>query len=239
MSTIETVVIIAFAAAIHASFQLSVSVLTVMSGHALGKKTAHKRLLRLTSSFALGAMTMVTLMVSTLALLASNLGSTVPILAWSTTSGIVIGVGVAVWLFYFRYRSGGTVLWIPRPMADYLSNRARKTKIAPESFGLGLTSVIAESVFVIAPSLVAALVLAHAGTALQLGGLALYALIATLPMLVIVARLGAGNSLAVMQRWRERHKRFLQFSAGSALVILGIYIYSQTVITPIAEGIPL
>lgn len=37
------------------SFQLSVSVLTLLSGHALGRKTAHARLLRLTGGFIIGA----------------------------------------------------------------------------------------------------------------------------------------------------------------------------------------
>ena len=55
--------IILLAALTHASFQLSVSVLTLLSGHALGRKTAHMRLLRLTGGFILGAGVMTVLLI--------------------------------------------------------------------------------------------------------------------------------------------------------------------------------
>lgn len=236
MTTPELFILIAFAALIHASFQLSVSVLTVMSGHALGKKTAHARLLRLTMSYVAGAVVMIALSVSALALVIANFSPTIPLLVWSATCGLIVGVGVAVWLFYYRYRTSGTILWIPRPMAEYLSSRARATKIAPEAFALGQASVVGELVFIGAPILVAALLLAHVAPPLQLAGLVLYTVIAAAPLMLVVILLGAGHSLAVIQRWRERNKVFLQFAAGTALVVLGGYLYIQMVVSTLATG---
>jgi uncharacterized membrane protein (DUF485 family) len=31
--------------------------------------------------------------------------------------------------------------------------------------------------------------------------------------------------VARIQKWREHNKRFLQFAAGSALIVLGVYFY--------------
>ena len=232
MTTYQLFAILLLAALIHASFQLSVSMMTLMSGHAIGKKTAHARVMRLIAGFTLGAMTMVALGVSFLALLLGNVfPDGIPILAWAATSGLLIGLGVAVWIFYYRYRKAGTVLWLPRPMAEHLSRRSRKTIYSAEAFGLGLTSVVTELLFGIAPMLIAGLVLLHLDTPMQLVGLIVYTLVTVLPLLFIAVLVGGGRSLARIQRWRESNKRFLQFAAGSALIILGAYLYVETVVS--------
>lgn len=236
MTSTEIFIILIASGMIHASFQLSVSMITVMSGHALGKKTALSRLSQLAAAFALGAMTMVALGVSFLALLITNLFADLPAITWSIVSGLMMSIGVAVWLFYYRYDKPGTVLWIPRPIADYLSKRARSTKITPEAFTLGIASVVAESVFNLVPSLLTALLLVYLDPPLQLAGLLTYTLFATLPVIIITMKIGAGGSIAKIQRWRERNKRFMQFAGGSALILLGIYVYVQRIIVPISIG---
>ncbi len=232
MTTLEIIVILAIAAIIHASFQLSVSMMTLMSGHALGKRTAHLRVMRMMSGFILGAMTMVALSISFVALLLTNfmpLG--MPLLGWSALAGLTIGVGLAVWVFYYRHRRTGTVLWLPRSLADYLSARARKTKLSAEAFGLGLVSVVAELLFALAPIILAAVLLRELPPLIQIASLIGYTLIATSPLLIIFVAVGGGTSLARIQRWRESNKRFLQFAAGSALVLLGGYLYVDVVLT--------
>jgi hypothetical protein len=37
--------------------------------------------------------------------------------------------------------------------------------------------------------------------------------------------IGSGHRLSEIQKWRETNKRFLQFSAGGALVVLGFFVY--------------
>lgn len=239
MTTAEIFILIIASAVIQASFQLSVSMVTVMSGHALGKKTAMVRLSSLVSAFTLGVMAMVALSTSFIIVVLSNMFADLPTALWSIVSGLFVGVGIAVWLFYYRYRSGGTVLWIPRPIAEYLAKRARATRSEPEAFSLGLTSVIGEIIFNAAPALLVALLLTMLQPTLQLVGLLTYTLVATLPLFLISMHIAGGGSLARIQRWRERNKRFLQFAAGSALIILGIYIYVQMVVAPVALGVQL
>lgn len=231
MSTFEIGAILLLSAVIHASFQLSVSMMTLMSGHALGKKTAHSRVMRMMAAFVLGAMTMIALVVSFTVLLLTNLmPAGLSPLAWAALAGLMIGVGVAVWVFYYRHRYAGTVLWLPRGFARYLSERARITKLSAEAFGLGLVSVFAELLFTVASLVLAAVLLQELTPPLQIAGLIAYTIVATLPLLIIIVMVGGGRSLARVQRWRENNKRFMQFTAGSALVLLGGYLYVDIVL---------
>ena len=229
MQHLDSLALIALAAAIHASFQLSVSMLTVMSGHSLSRKVSHGRLLRLAGSFLLGAALMIALLLSFTAVILQNTLQDMPPILWAGVAGLSVGVGIAVWSFYYRHRRKGTVLWIPRPMASYLEKRARHTTHSAESFSLGLSSVIGELLFSCAPVITTSLLLITLPAPLQIGGLVLYVFIASLPLLVIYLLIGGGHSLAKIQRWREANKRFLQFTAGSALLILGAYLYVDTV----------
>ncbi len=236
MTTLETFILLAAAAIIQASFQLSVSMVTVMSGHALGKKTALARVSQLTSSFSLGVITMTALSLAFLSFVLASLFAEIPTILWSASSGLMVGVGLAVWLFYYRRGSAGTILWIPRPMADYLTKRARATTITPEAFGLGLTSVIGEVIFTIALTFVAALLLVDLPLSLQLAGLLMYVVVATLPLTIIATQVSAGESIARIQRWREQNKHFLQFAGGGALIVLGVYIYVERIIVHFMIG---
>lgn len=228
--TTSSLAIILFAALIHASFQASISVLTLMSGHALGKKAAHRRLLKLSGGFIFGAGAMSLFLLCTMSFLLSQLFvDKTPLVLWAMTCGAVVGVGISVWLFYFREQRG-TSLWIPRGMARYLSTRSKATTHAAEAFGLGLTSVMMEIIFIFAPLLVSALVLIRLSPELQLLGIFLYAFVSLLPLLIIGALIGGGHTLARIQRWRESNKQFLQFAAGSGLFALGVYVYVERVI---------
>jgi len=232
MNYLDSLVIIAVAGLIHASFQLSVSMLTLLSSHTIGRRRSQARLLALMNSFTLGAAVMTVLLLSFAALVVSLSLDTRQntLLAWTVTCGLLGGVGLAVWLFYYR-REVGTTLWIPRGMARFLNRRAKSTKDPTEAFGLGLISVLAELLFVLAPILVAALVLVELPTTWQLVGIALYTVVSLLSLFVVNAWIGSGHSISRVQRWRESNKRFLQFAAGSGLLILGFYLYVDHVVT--------
>jgi hypothetical protein len=234
--TTSSFAIILLAAVVHASFQLSVSVLTLLSGHALGAKTAHHRLLRLTGGFIAGASVMTILLLSTMSLILNTLlPSVTPLVLWSICCGAIVGVGISVWLFYYRIEKRGTSLWIPRGFARYLTSRSKSTKIASETFGLGLTSVIAELLFVFAPLTVASLVLIRLSPDQQLLGILLYSVVSMLPLLIVGVLIGSGHKLSHIQRWREANRRFMQFAAGSGLLVLGAYVYvEQVVVTSVA-----
>ncbi len=230
MDIITSLAIVALAALVHASFQLSVSVLTLMSGHAIGAKKSRARLLMLTSSFAIGAGVMTLLLLSfTSLLLLHFFGAHVPLIVWAMACGLVLGIGIAVWLFYYR-RAPGTQLWVPRAFAKHLTHRSKVTHLGTEAFSLGMTGVISELIFIIPSLVISALVLLELPSEWQLVGIALYTLISLLGLLLVWALIGAGTSIANIQKWRETNKRFLQFSAGSALVILGFFVYVSKVV---------
>ena len=196
-----SLLIILVAALTHASYQLSVSVLTLLSGHALSRKVSHRRVCGLAGSYTLGALLMTLLLLCSLVYtVSSSLGNTIPTAAWAAASGIVIGLGLTSWIFYFRKKAGAS-LWLPRA-------------------------------FIIGPLLVAALVIATTKhNAMLLTQLAVYVLVAVAPLGIIWLTLARNSSLATVQRWREKHKWFLQFMAGTVLVALGIYLYVTYVLS--------
>ncbi|MEP6710670.1 MAG: hypothetical protein ABJA64_03040 [Candidatus Saccharibacteria bacterium] len=238
MNTTNAFVIITVAALIHASFQLSVSVLTLLSGHAIGAKKSHAKLVRLTGGFVFGVTVMTVLLLSFVSFVLSSLfQSSIPLVVWAVACGLLLGLGVAVWSFYYR-RERGTTLWLPRGLATYLSDRTKATKQSAEAFGLGLSSVIAELIFIIAPILVTSLILIQLSPSLQLAGIAIYTVISLMSLLIVASLIGSGHKLSRIQQWRETNKRFLQFAAGSGLLVLGFYLYVDQVmaVTALAYG---
>lgn len=231
MDILTSLAIIGFAALIHASFQLSVSVLTLLSGHAIGARASHARLVKLTTSFMIGAGTMTLLLLSFVSLVFIYSFNGAPsLLIWALVAGLVLGIGIAVWLFYYRRDTKGTELWIPRGFATYLTNRSKKATHSAEAFSLGLTSVIAELLFIIPTLAITALVLIDLPVIWQVVGIAIYTLVSLLGLIIVWSMIGRGHSLARIQKWRTENKRFLQFSAGSALVVLGFFVYVSKIL---------
>jgi len=221
----SSLAIVSLAALIHASFQLSISVLTLLSGHAIGSKRSRSRLLRLISSFLFGAGVMTVLILSFVSLFVLQVfGSGTSQLVWAIGCGLLIGVAIAVWLFYYR-REDGTTLWVPRSMSDYLTHRTKSTKLSGEAFGLGLSSVIGEILFIIAPIFIASLVLVNLPTFWQLIGIGIYSLISLSSLVIVWVLIGSGHNLGQIQKWREKNKYFLQFAAGSGLIVLSFFVY--------------
>lgn len=231
MDITNSLATVALAGLIHASFQLSVSVLTLLSGHSIGKKDSASKLFRLTTSFVLGAGLITVLLLSSISLITAGVFHyNIPDFIWSGWGGLAIGVAISIWLFYYK-KGKGTELWIPRPFADYLSNRSKATKLSAEAFGLGMTSVIAEILFIIAPLFVSSLVLTKLPALWQLVGITVYVIISMISLVIVWVLIGSGYSLAKIQKWREENKHFLQITAGSGLIVLTFYVY----VTQIAE----
>lgn len=217
--------IISLAALIHASFQLSVSVLTLLSSHTIGAKRSHTKLLQLTTSFLIGAGTMTVLLISTISLLLLHLfGNQTPQIIWTSGCGLLIGVAFSVWLFYYRPNKG-TALWIPRSVAHYLTERTKLTKLSAEAFGLGLSSVFGELLFIIAPLVISSLVLIQLEPMWQLIGVGVYTLISLLSLIIVWILVGSGHNLGRIQKWRETNKRFMQFASGTGLIVLCFFVY--------------
>ncbi len=223
--------IIAFAGLLHASFQLGVGLLTLLSGHSLGSRRSFARLMRLNIAYVCGASLVTLLLFAGLSYVALLTLAEIMPAAWLVVAFLNIAIGGSVIAFYYR-RGKGTGLWIPRPMADYLQDRTKKTKRSAEAFTLGAGSVLAEIPFLIAPVSVAvlAVIAEPTHTNLQLGSFFLYCLIGLLPLIAIVLMVRAGHKISTIQQWRENNKLFLQYSAGAGLVILGVYVLVEKVL---------
>ncbi len=226
MSILTTYAIIALAALIQASFQLSVSTFTLMSGHHLGRARSHQALNRLSGGFLLGVLTMTVLLLCTISLIVIALAHALPAkIILAAACGLCFGVGVAVWLFYYPLGTKCKTLWLPRKSARYIAERSKATDSSGEAFGLGLASVFAELAFTVAPLGVAATLLIPHSPLYQLGGIVLYTILSSLLIVVIIMLVGSGHSIGRIQKWRAHNKTFLQFAAGTALLILGAILY--------------
>lgn len=230
MGVAVSLAIIALAALVHASFQLSVSVLTLLSGHAIGTKQSQSKLLKLTTSFVLGAGLMTLLVLSSVTFIVFCLfNNDAPQVIWAAACGLSAGIALSVWLFYYR-RGKGTMLWIPRSFAKYLTDRTKSTKQSSEAFGLGMSSVIGEIIFIIAPVIVSSLVLIQLPAIWQLVGAIIYSVISLLSLAIVWVSISSGHSLSRIQRWREKNKNFLQFVSGAGLIILGFFVYINEIV---------
>ncbi len=179
---------------------------------------------------------MTLLLVSFVATVAGALfHASIPMVAWVTLCGLLFGLGISVWLFYYR-KEQGTSLWIPRDMAKYLHDRTRATRNSGEAFGLGLSSVIGELLFIMGPVLVGAFALVSLTPRWQLVGIALYGFISLLPLLAVTALIGSGHKISRIQAWRENNKQFLQFIAGTGLFALAFYLYVAQVLAPAVQA---
>ena len=225
MISASPILVIAFAGLLHASFQLGVALLTLLSGHSLGINRSFRRLMHLNVAYLFGATVVTILIFAALAyILLLSIGQHIQ-LAWLVAALINMVIGVSVMIFYYR-RQKGTGLWLPDSMAQYLSKRVKKTNHTAEAFTLGAGSVLAETPFLIGPFTVAVLyTLTLEGSQLQLLSLITYSFIALAPLVAIVALVGGGHKISHIQKWREENKLFLQYCAGCGLLILGAFVF--------------
>ena len=229
--------IIVLAGLIHASLQLGISMMTLLSGHSLSAKRSAARTLGLVASFFCGSFVMIMLIVSFIAYaLTQMMPHGVSSVAWTAASSTLLSLGVITWMTYYRPGKEGTELWIPRVLARFLAHRTKVTHDGAEAFSLGLTSVLAEFIFAVPPAFAAALALLSLPGSWQLPGLAVYTLIASMGLGIVVVLIGSGHRISAIQRWREAHKRFLQFAAGGGMVVLGFFIYVTYFVTPALAG---
>ena len=115
-------------------------------------------------------------------------------------------------------------------MAIYLNKRTKLTKSSAEAFGLGLSSIIGEVIFIIAPIFIATLVIIQLQPMWQLVGISIYTVISLLSLLIVWILVGNRYNLGKIQKWRESNKYFLQFVAGSGLIVLAFFVYVSEII---------
>lgn len=237
MDYITPLGIILLAGLIHASLQVGVSMMTMLSGHSFSAKRSGARTLGLVACFLCGSFAMTMLIVSLIAYTASQIMSgEVSAVAWTIASSILLSLGVITWIVYYRPGKEGTELWIPRVFARFLVNRTKATRDGAEAFSLGLTSILAEFIFAVPPAFAAALALLTLPSSWQVAGLVGYTLVGSTGLGIIFVLIGSGHRISAIQHWRESHKRFLQFVGGCSMIVLGFFIYVTYFVTPAIAG---
>lgn len=208
---------------VHACFQLSVSVLTLLSSHTIGRRLPNNRLLGLNFWYILGVIVMIASLV--LGMMATQRWAltTFGEIAFPITLGAVPVIALLMALLYYR-RGRGTRLWLPRGAAEYITARAKRTKSGVESFSLGMTTAVTELPFAVAPLAIVGLALqgfaAEQWLRLALG----YAVAVSLPLVFVSLYLSSGHTISSIQRWREDAKGFLSWASAAALLLLTLYM---------------
>ena len=235
-------VIVILASMVHASFHLSISILTLLGGHALSRKKTNFQLTKLSMSLVFGSIFATVLMFCTFAYLGEifyNIAFSK--ITWAVLIGILVSAGISTWGFYYRRGKklqNGTELWIPRPMAKYLSFRASKTDHSAEAFSLGMVGVFSEILFYFAPLVIVSLLTTKFSPAFQFAILIIYVMISNLPVFSIACMISGGHPISEIQVWRNKNKRFMQFSAGLGMLVLA-FVVSVVIFTPEFLGVSL
>lgn len=207
----------------HACFQLSVSVLTLLNSHTIGRRLANTKLMTLNLWYIVGVGVMITLLQLGVIALERLAMDRIPLVTTIVSLSLLPLVALMVVLFYYR-RGRGTQLWLPRSATSYITSRAKKTKSGIEAFSLGMTTVIAELPFVIAPLAIIAFAFngfsADKWLSLSVG----YALAVCAPLVFVSFYISSGHKVSAVQRWREESKTYLKWTSAAALLLLTLYL---------------
>lgn len=212
------------AAIVQASFSLSLSVLSLLSGTSLIRHRLKRGHGVLMASYVAGSMVVTAAILTILARIFQITGRSGDGFMLLVLIAALMTAGFAVLLFYYRYDPKGTRLWLPRRFAERLYYTTKRTTTASKSFLLGGSAVLLEMVFIIFPILLAAYIISNLSSTGYYGSIIIYTLVATAPLIALSIAYGRGHKVATIQRWREQNKRFLQIAAGVLMITLSIYL---------------
>lgn len=219
----QFLLILAGAVFVHACFQLSVSVLTLLSSHTIGRRLPNSRLLNLNFWYILGVIVMIALLQLGAIAVHRQAMAHDSTLTTAVTLSILPFIALLTVLFYYR-RGRGTQLWLPRPAADYITQRAKRTKSSVEAFILGTATALTELPFALAPLAIVAFAFqgfaADRWLQLSVG----YAVAVCLPLVFVALYISSGHKISSVQRWRENAKDFLKWTSAATLLLLTIYL---------------
>ncbi len=223
-STVGVIILLAALALTQATFQLGVSVLTLLSGHSLGKKRSLRRLFALNTAYILGSFVMTLLLFGALLYVMLTIMYDIEPYAWMLFVALSCFIALMIITRYYR-RGRGTVLWLPRAAAVYLSDRAKRTKNTFEAFMLGGAATLAELPFTLVPMSGAAyIMMLYILPSSHLVIASLYSFVVISPLILITTYIAGGHRLSTIQRWREDNKSFLQYAAAMLLLAIALYI---------------
>ena len=142
---------------------------------------------------------------------------------------MLVAIAIAVWAIYYR-RGRSTELWLPRAVARFIHQRAKNTSSNTEAFSLGLLTSLAEMPFTLVLVVVAANSLLALVPIQQVLAVALYTVVAILPLVVTRLLIRRGSTVVDVQRWRAKNRTFLKVMTGVGFVVLAIFVFAFEVL---------
>lgn len=223
LTVFSTLGVIVLAAIAHASLQMNLGSLLLLYHESLGKHIK-KRTKFLVSNYIFGVVFLIiTSLAATCYFILLVFNQQLSTICLVTIAIVLVAVTICIWLFY--YRSGrSTELWLPKPVAKYITKRARQTDSNIEAFALGLLASFAETPFVIILFLVVADSLLRLPLWQQIGMLFAYVAIAIFPLFFLRLAVRHGRTVVEIQKWRLKNKNFLKILSGTLFMTLAVFL---------------
>lgn len=218
------------AAVIHATLQLELGALLLLYHASIGKHV-RKKTKHLVSSYISGIGTLILLSLAAVAFVLDRyFGKALYAEELIIIVGMLVALAIASWMFYYR-RGRSTELWLPRSVARFIDKRAKLTNSNTEAFSLGLLTSLAEMPFTLVLLVIAANSILELPYLHQLIAVAVYAIIAILPSIILRFAIRRGQTVVDIQRWRVKHKTFFRILTGAGFLVLAFFIFSFEVLS--------
>ncbi len=191
----------------------------------IGKKTK-----KLSSAFTSGSFILTSLMLASMSFIFTQFKSELSrVEVMRALIMLLIMLAVSAWIFYYRTRQS-TELWLPRIIARYINDRAKKTDSNIEAFALGMLTVFAELPFSFALLIVAGSSVILLPSYLQISTVLLYSMIAVLPFYCLRVAIKHRKTLVDIQKWRVKNTWFFKFLTSVSFLILAIFLLAFKVL---------
>ncbi len=231
MDDVSNLAIVALSGLTYASLQLGLSGLLLLYHSSLGKNNIKSKTRQLAGSFISGVGLMSIILLAAICFFIYSIfeGQILSAPALSALVGALAAVALVMWLFYYR-RGNTTELWLPKSVGGVVDSQAKSVKNNTEAFFLGTLTCFAELPISIIVFTIAANSILSLSFNYQLLGVAIFAVIAVLPLIVLRIAIRSGRTVVDIQKWRVRNKKFLRIVAGFAFLVLAMYIFTFKVL---------
>lgn len=224
MDGLTNLFIVMFAALIHGMLQLGISALVLLYHASLGSNI-RKKTKELTLNFILGFSLFTGLAISSICFFILVIfGGIIPAVGVMILSIILSAVAFFVWFVYYRKKSEGTELWIPRSFAKFITTRAQKTDDNVEAFSLGMLIACAEAPFAAALMIAAGNSIVDMPQGMQIISVLVYVIISALPMWIAQLLVNRGKTVVEVQKWRVKNKDFFKVMTGVGFIVLAVFL---------------
>lgn len=210
------------------TLQFDLSIVTFMSGHALGRQTSQRRLRLMVDQFTIGFVLMAWLIISTTCLvLHFSLHELVNTSwFWTLASLLILGQTLLMALLGFGKKTTPHP-WLSQAMRHFLTKRASKTRSPAEAFSLGLTGFITQTPVILLPFVITSAILLALPNQWLVPGTVVFSLILSAPLLVFRGYLLNNQSGVGVQQFVIKNRRFFQIIRLICLLILALIITSE------------